>query len=169
MTSDKFWEEFLKWSIPLYVIVLSIWAGTVGTIRRVRKGEIPFFSLREWVGDISISGFIGILTFFLCKYVGINEYLSAFFISISAHMGARAIAIFEKLWVEKLVQITGITIDKELSIDTSKQNPSGSYREEQYRGYFDEREEDRERYENRNQEDSTYADRYSRKNYEKEL
>jgi len=122
MASDKFWEELLKWSITLYVIVLSV------------------------------CGFIGILTFFLCKYAGINEYLSAFFISISAHMGARAIAIFEKLWVEKLVQIT-----------------SGSYQDEHYRSYFDEREEDRERYENKGQEDSTYFDRYSRKNYEKDL
>lgn len=117
--SDKFWEELLRWSIPVYVIVLSIWAGTVSTIRRVRKGEIPFFSLREWVGDVSISGFIGVITFFLCKYAGINEYLAAFFISISAHMGARAIAIFEKLWIEKLAQVTGVTLDRELGINTS--------------------------------------------------
>jgi len=169
MTSDKFWEELLKWSIPIYVLVLSVWAGTVSTIRRVRKGEIPFFSLREWIGDVAISGFIGVITYFLCKYAGINEYLSAFFVSISAHMGAKAISIFEKLWVEKLVQITGVKIDRELGIDTSKQNPSSSYHEEDYKGYFDEREEDRDRYENRNQEQSTFADRYPRRNYEKDL
>ena len=56
-----------------------------------------------------------------------------------------------------------------MGIDTSKQNPSGSYSDEHYRSYFDEREEDRERYENRNQEDSTYFDRYPKRNYEKEL
>lgn len=99
---SKFFDELIKYSPLAYVIILSIWAGTAQTIRRVRKGEIKFFSLREWIGDIVISGFIGVVTYFFCRYSQMDEYLSAVCVAISAHMGARSIAIFEQFLGSKI-------------------------------------------------------------------
>lgn len=104
---SRFFEELVKYSPLAYVIVLSFWAGTAQTIRRVRGGEIPYFSIREWIGDIVLSGFIGVVTYFFCKYVQMNEYLAIVCVSISAHMGARSIAIFEKALGRKIEKYIG--------------------------------------------------------------
>ncbi|MGP1485642.1 MAG: phage holin family protein [Campylobacter sp.] len=86
---NKFFDELIKYSPLAYVIILSIWAGTAQTIRRVRKGEIKFFSLREWIGDIVISGFIGVVTYFFCRYSQMDEYLSAVCGNLGTHGGAK--------------------------------------------------------------------------------
>lgn len=105
--SDRVLEELFKFSVPLYVIVLSIWAGTVYTVKRVKNKELPYFSLREWVGDIVISSFIGIITYLLCKWANIDDLLGAVCIAISAHMGTRAITLFENLFIKRVMKLAG--------------------------------------------------------------
>ncbi|MBE3030099.1 phage holin family protein [Campylobacter sp. RM9344] len=99
---NKIFDEIIKYSPLVYAIIFSLWGGTAQTVRRVRQGEIPAFSLREWIGDVVLSGFIGVVTYFFCKYVEMNEYLAIVCVSISAHMGARSIVIFEKFLTNKI-------------------------------------------------------------------
>ena len=75
-------------------------------IRKIKDGELPGFTFIELLYDIIVSGFVGVLTFFLCQYAGIDSMLSAVLIGISSHMGARALAPFERafgIWVRALV------------------------------------------------------------------
>lgn len=91
----------------LWVIILATWGGVTHNIRKIRSGELQRFSIAELAGDISISGFIGIMTFWLCQYAKIDPMLSAVLIGISSHMGTRAILPFEKAfgkWIEKIMR-----------------------------------------------------------------
>lgn len=95
---EKLLDDIAKFSVPVWLIGLSVWAATAHTIRRVKNGELAFFSVREWVGDIVISSFIGVITYYLCKYAQIDEMLTAAAVGLAAHMGTKAISVFEGLW-----------------------------------------------------------------------
>lgn len=93
--NNDFLNEFLKIGMPIYIILITIWAATAHTISRVRKGEIPHFSIKEWVGDIVISSFVGVAIYYLCKHHELAENLTVFIVAISAHLGTRLISVFE--------------------------------------------------------------------------
>jgi len=78
----------------LWIILLSCWGGLSSYIRKIKKGHIRF-SITEVIGEMCVSAFVGILTFFLCEYASIPPVLSAALIGISAHMGSRAIFMAE--------------------------------------------------------------------------
>ncbi len=84
------------------VIALSSWAGLVSYIRKIRAGHCRF-SVAEVIGEICISAFVGVLTFFLCESTEIAPVLTAAFIGISGHMGSRAILIIENI-LENLIK-----------------------------------------------------------------
>ncbi|PPK72672.1 LydA family holin superfamily III [Methylobacter tundripaludum] len=78
-----------------WVFALSLFGGCVGYLRKVKAGIISRFSIHELLGELLISAFVGVITFYLCEYAQLPGPLSAAFIGISAHMGSRAIFIFE--------------------------------------------------------------------------
>lgn len=84
-----------------WVLVLAVWGGTVNTIRNIKSGNRNSFSIAEWIGDIVIAGFIGLVTFFLCEYSGIDPMLSAVLIGISSHQGARGLMFIEQIVTKK--------------------------------------------------------------------
>jgi len=53
----------------------------------------------EIIGELTTSGFAGVMTFWLCEAADINGLITAVLIGISGHMGGRAIFIIEK-WAE---------------------------------------------------------------------
>lgn len=85
----------------MWVIGLSILGGTAHNIAKLRNGTLTRFSIPEWIGDIVIAGFIGLITFYLCEYAKFPQELTAAFVGISAHMGTRAIVMFEKILFKK--------------------------------------------------------------------
>lgn len=89
--------ELIKTYLPfLSTILLSFWGGTVSHIQKLRKTSAEF-KWREYWFDIIICSFAGLLTHFFCRYANIDGWLSAILISISAHMGTRAISKFERI------------------------------------------------------------------------
>lgn len=90
----------------IWVFILSIWGGTVHTIKKVRTGVIKQFTLREWIMDMVVSSFVGVVTYALCKYGGINEWLSVVMVSTAAHQGTRALLGIEQV-VDKVIKRTG--------------------------------------------------------------
>lgn len=92
----------------LWVAVLSLWGGISSNIRKIKNGDIRF-SISELIGDIVISGFIGLMTFFVCQYYNIDPMLQAVYVGISSHMGTRAIYAMEIAILNKL----GIKLPKE--------------------------------------------------------
>ncbi len=85
-----------------WVFSLSSWGGIAGYIRKIKSG-CARFSIAELIGEICISGFVGIITFFLCESAQIHQVLAAAVIGISSHMGSRAILTMERL-LECIVQ-----------------------------------------------------------------
>jgi len=93
----------------IWVIALSVWGGVTHNIRKIRKGVIQRFSLSALVGDIAISGFIGVLTFWLCEASGLSQLWSAFLIGITSHMGTRGLMALEDIAAKKM----GVTVEKD--------------------------------------------------------
>jgi len=85
----------------VWVVGLSILGGTVRTLTNIKIGMNWKDVFRRWIIDITVSAFIGIVTFFLCEYAQLEPVLTAAFVGISAHMGTRAIVIIEEMLYRK--------------------------------------------------------------------
>lgn len=85
-----------------WVLALSTWGGLVNYLSKIRMGHIARFNITELIGDMFISGFTGILTFWMCEASGFNELTTAVFVGISGHMGARMIGKLETVLSRKL-------------------------------------------------------------------
>lgn len=88
----------------LWVIGLSVLAGVVSFVRKVREGAARRFNFAELLGECMTSALVGLITFWLCEWAGANKYLQAALIAIASHMGTRALFKFEKAleaWVDR--------------------------------------------------------------------
>ena len=95
--------ESYSWITYFWVLALSILGGTVRTFMSLKVGMSFSDIVRRWFIDITVSAFIGIITFFLCEYAQLSQLLTAAFVGISAHMGTRAIVIVEELLYKKVM------------------------------------------------------------------
>ena len=98
-----------------WVLALSTWGGMVNYLSKIRMGHIARFNITELIGDMFISGFTGVLTFWMCEAAGFNELTTAVFVGISGHMGVRMIGKFEKLMSRKFdipEDSTAVTVSK---------------------------------------------------------
>ena len=82
-----------------WVTLLSLWGGLANYVSKVRSGTSRF-NLMEVFGEIIVSGFAGVMTFYICAAAHTPEIITAVAVGISGHMGARIITMFE-LWVSK--------------------------------------------------------------------
>ncbi len=85
-----------------WVLLLASWGGVANYIRKVKSGQSEKFSFLEVAGEILISGFTGVLTFWLCELAAFHPLLTAAFVGISGHMGSRAIALLEDQFKRKI-------------------------------------------------------------------
>ena len=95
----------------LWVCALSMWGGVAGYIRKLRQGLTKGFSITELLGEIVVSSFVGIITFFLCQTSHLDQTITAALVGLSGHMGSRAIYLIE-LFVRKKL---GVTVDDRCS------------------------------------------------------
>lgn len=86
-----------------WVIALSFVGGMVSFTRKVRDGVARKFNFTEFIGEIVTSGFVGVITFWLCEWSGVHPLLTAALVGISGHMGSRAIFKLEQL-VERFIE-----------------------------------------------------------------
>jgi len=92
-----------------WVLILSVWGGITHYIKKVKSGALQRFSISELVGDIFISGFIGVMTFYLCEYAHFDKMLTAFLVGISSHMGTRGLMMLEEVAAKRL----GVDVPKD--------------------------------------------------------
>lgn len=88
----------------LWFLLLAVWGGTVNYINRVKKTGLPF-SIVELIGEWAISGFVGIVTIYVCMSMKMGYYETGAIVGIAGHMGGRAIFIMEKWMQDKLYWI----------------------------------------------------------------
>ena len=94
-----------QWITYVWVITLSVWGGIVNYIRKVKAGDARPFNFMELIGEIFTSGFVGVITFWLCEAAGISQLVTAALVGISAHMGSRAMLMFEKALERKFAAV----------------------------------------------------------------
>ena len=86
-----------SWLTYLWIGVLSVLGGTAQTIRRIRSKKLKHFSISEWIGDVIVAGFLGVITFYLCEYSGIEQPLTAALVGIASHQGTKGLMALEQL------------------------------------------------------------------------
>lgn len=88
--------------VIIYVAILSFLGGLTSYMRQRKTGAITAFRLGGFLIHMTIAAFVGVITYLICKGVGLNELLTAAAIGISSHMGTPAIVFVEEL-VPKIV------------------------------------------------------------------
>src|SRR5689334_12812881 len=73
----------------LWVIAVASAGGVVSFMRKFREGHVRAFNFVEFIGEVVTSAFVGIVTFWMCRWANIDELLSAVFIAVTGHMGSR--------------------------------------------------------------------------------
>ena len=101
-------KDLLNYPYITYVWVIGMAAlgGVAHYIKKINSGLKPF-SIAELAGEIIISGFVGLLTFFICDATEVDMRITAVFVGISGHMGSRAIYLIQLLIQKK----TGIDLN----------------------------------------------------------
>lgn len=93
-----------------WVIGLSTWGGMVNYISKIKSGDIARFNITELIGDIAISGFTGLLTFWMCQAANFNELTTAVCVGVSGHMGTRMIGKLEQALSRKFALANDETV-----------------------------------------------------------
>jgi hypothetical protein len=88
----------LSLSLAQYGVMLgtAILGGMVGWWIKVRRGELSPWSLSNLIGEMVISAFCGLLTFWVCTAYDVPELMAGTFCGMAGLMGAKGLD-----WVEK--------------------------------------------------------------------
>lgn len=89
------------WVTYAWVIGLSAWGGAVSFCQKMKDGVPLWENTVGWFKECFISGFAGLLTFFLCEASHVPPLITAVFVGISGHMGSRAIFLIERWAINK--------------------------------------------------------------------
>lgn len=88
------YDTLLSWAL---LIGISLWGGWASFMRKLRDGHARAWNVTEFVGELCISGFTGIVTAHLCDYINAPTSLKYALVGIMAHMGSRALFKLESL------------------------------------------------------------------------
>lgn len=86
----------------VYIVLLAIWGGLAKFHRKVKQGLVRWANLTELLGELVVSGFAGLMTFFLCQWADFNMLFTAVAAGIAGHMGTEAIYFIERM-IERVV------------------------------------------------------------------
>lgn len=92
----------LDYPLKQYGLILGValLAGFASWYAKVRKGEIPLWSVYHLIGELATSALAGLLCFWLCEWAGLAPLLTAPLTGLAGHMGVRAITMLEE-WATK--------------------------------------------------------------------
>lgn len=79
-----------------WVLGLALLGGFANFIGKYRRGKVRAFNVTELIGDLVISAFAGIITFYLCTYAELDLLLTAALVGMCGNMGSRFIVLMER-------------------------------------------------------------------------
>ena len=79
----------------LWLLVISIWGGTVRYISDIKRGNKPSFI--SWLYEACVSGFVGIITAMTCQYYQLDFLLTSAITGIAAHNGTRTLYVLAEI------------------------------------------------------------------------
>lgn len=88
----------LSYSLREYGVILGIalLGGLVRWISAIKRKEAGMLSISSLVGELVISAFAGLLTFWLCESFGVNPLWTAAAAGLAGHAGGSGIAWLER-------------------------------------------------------------------------
>lgn len=95
-----------------WVLLWSMAGGLVSFWNKLKTGAVRAFNVVEFIGEMVTSAFVGVLTFWICEYFSAPKLVSAVAISISGHMGTRAIFLLEQYAQKWFESKTGVKADE---------------------------------------------------------
>lgn len=102
-------KDPLDYSLKTYGLILAIalLGGFAGWYGKVRKGDIPGWSMFHLMGELMTSALAGLLCFWMCEWWGMAPLLTAACTGVAGHMGTRAISLFEQ-WAAARAKKAGL-------------------------------------------------------------
>jgi hypothetical protein len=85
------------------IIGIAVAGGFASWYAKVRKGELPGWSIHHLIGELATSAFAGMLCFWICEWMGAPSLLTATLAGIAGHMGTNAITLVEQ-WAAQRAQ-----------------------------------------------------------------
>lgn len=86
-----------------WVFALSVLGGTASFFSKVKAGAARWFNIAELIGEMFISAFAGVATFYLCEFANFAPLLTAVLVAIAGHMGTRAIFVLEQFFERRIL------------------------------------------------------------------
>ena len=81
----------------LWISALSTLGASVGYIKKIKAGTVERFRISELIGEVVISFFLAIVTYFLCKGSGVNEILVVGIVGVVSHLGTKGLSMLEQV------------------------------------------------------------------------
>lgn len=83
----------------LWVVFFALWGGFVRILQEL-KGEERTWREIFWLffSEMSVSLFVGVLTFYLSELAGFPPLYTVIMVSISSYMGGRSLVVFKALF-----------------------------------------------------------------------
>lgn len=102
----------LSYTLREYGVILGIalMGGFAGWYRRVKRGDVEALNFAALVGELMISAFAGLLTFWVFEYFSFSPLITAAAAGMAGHAGGSGIAWMERLskrYVERKFGFTG--------------------------------------------------------------
>ena len=102
-------KDPLDYSLKTYGMILGValLGGFASWYSKVRKGELPGWSINHLVGELATSALAGLLCFWVCEWRNFDPLLTAALTGIAGHMGTRAIGLFEEWATKRAKKVLG--------------------------------------------------------------
>lgn len=85
----------------IYNVITYVWVfglaslgGLVSYMQKVQQGLLEFNVLNILL-EIIRSAFVGVVTFLLCRYLNLDQLLTAAMVGVAGHMGSKAMVLLE--------------------------------------------------------------------------
>lgn len=105
----------------IWMLLIACWGGAANYISRIKSGNEPSFRFLTLLGELCISGFSGLLTFYLCVHYQIEPLITAVFVGVSGHAGGKTVQVLENVLNR---QLQGINIKFGSGNDISSTQPA---------------------------------------------
>ena len=94
----------------VWVIIWSVAGGLAGFWQKLKRGDVRAFNVVELMGELFCSGFVGVITYWICQGAGVPPIWQPPIIAVSGHMSTRLLFLFEKAMLRWAEQRSGLRI-----------------------------------------------------------
>ncbi|HVR50585.1 MAG TPA: phage holin family protein [Pseudorhodoferax sp.] len=102
----------LSYSLREYGVILGIalLGGFARWYMAVRRGDLSMLSFPTLVGELAVSAFSGLLTFWACESLSLSPLITAAAAGLAGHAGGSGIAWMERLAKRHVARRLGVSV-----------------------------------------------------------